>query len=322
MGENTKIEWAEHSWSPWHGCLPKHIGCVNCYAQDYFRRFGIDVTKVRRRASDSTWKKPHKWNREAGRDGTTPIVFPSLMDPFERWDGPILNAKGRRLRIDAPGHYTTGEEYAAIVPGFATMADLRRDFFDLIDQTPNLTWCLLTKRPENIQKMWCDSRVDDRDYRDNVYLLYSASDQESLEAGLPHLLACRDLVPVIGLSLEPLVAPIRIPVEVIAQLGWVLVGGESGPNARPCQVEWIRDIVERCREAGVACFVKQLGRTVLDRYAGCRPANIPGWPLGTEMIARAGDVVPCGVRLKHPKGGDPSEWPEELRVQQYPEVSQ
>ncbi len=86
-------------------------------------------------------------------------------------------------------------------------------------------------------------------------------------------------------------------------IDWVIVGGESGPGARPCNVAWIRDIVRQCAEADVACFVKQLGANVVQSWDN--PSITPST---------------FAVKLKHPKGGDPSEWPEDLRVRQMPEV--
>lgn len=81
---------------------------------------------------------------------------------------------------------------------------------------------------------------------------------------------------------------------------WVIVGGESGDRARPCHVEWIRSVKSQCDGAGVPCFIKQLGsRPICDR-----PKSM-GY---------------CRVPLRHPKGGDPNEWPEDLRVRQFPQL--
>lgn len=77
---------------------------------------------------------------------------------------------------------------------------------------------------------------------------------------------------------------------------WVIVGGESGPQARPCDVEWIRDIVRQCREAGVPCFVKQLGARPFYEHGGYQQ-----W-----------------AHMKHRKGGEWNEWPEDLRVREFP----
>lgn len=90
-------------------------------------------------------------------------------------------------------------------------------------------------------------------------------------------------------------------------INWVIVGGESGPHARPCDVAWIRSIVAECREAEVPGFVKQLG---------ARPEQFRA-PTGAPDDA--GDVVP--LSLRDPKGGDPDEWPEDLRVREVPEGS-
>jgi protein gp37 len=78
-------------------------------------------------------------------------------------------------------------------------------------------------------------------------------------------------------------------------LKWIVVGGESGPEARPCQLDWIRSILNQCDAAEVPVFVKQLGSAALG----------------------AGELV----KLETRKGGNPDEWPEDLRVRQYPEVA-
>ncbi|HUT60646.1 MAG TPA: DUF5131 family protein, partial [Phycisphaerae bacterium] len=85
-------------------------------------------------------------------------------------------------------------------------------------------------------------------------------------------------------------------------ISWVIVGGESGHGgARPCNVEWIRSVVSQCREAGVACFVKQLG---------AQQVRLPDG----EYWGPAHALVPH----RDPKGGDPDEWPEDLRVREWP----
>ncbi len=291
-----------------------HAGCVNCYAKAQRGRFGVTwgPNGTRRKTSEGYWKKPLAWNRQAVcgncHEGVTidqarnsvicyqchgigvkrPRVFAdSLCDVFEDWQGPIVDHHGDTIWWDGYYHNPPKLE-AGAGHRLATMADLRNNLFGLIDQTPNLDWLLATKRPENAPQMTpavagraqCATGIDcahpdcDAWYRDNVWLLYSASDQESLEAGLPHLLACRDLVPVLGLSLEPLVGPIDLsavmhttygdveghctgPDGCVSDLDWVIVGGESGPKARPCAIEWVDDIRRQCAAAGVPCFIKQ-----------------------------------------------------------------
>jgi protein gp37 len=88
-------------------------------------------------------------------------------------------------------------------------------------------------------------------------------------------------------------------VLTVAGLDWVIVGGESGPGARPFDLAWARELVRQCRWAGTACFVKQLGARPVEDY-------------------NPGEAFDCGVALRDRKGGDMAEWPEDLRVRQFP----
>ncbi len=97
--------------------------------------------------------------------------------------------------------------------------------------------------------------------------------------------------------------------EVLGGLDWVIVGGESGPGARPFDVQWARSVVHQCREAGVACFVKQLGAHYVDAENGVG---------GVHAQPPADMGVRLSRRLKDKKGGDMSEWPEDLRVREMP----
>ena len=241
-----------------------------------------------------------------------PRVFcASLADVFEDWDGPIIDHNGERLywphnAMQTPTKYIAESHCGSGEPP-VTMDDLRRDLFALIDATPNLDWLLLTKRPENIRRMmsnvdWnaCDSgdcpheyerecdTEDQRKFRDNMWLGTSVSDQSSADKQIPELLKCRDLSPVLFLSVEPLLDHIQL--EVLrtgdfdsldcltgtrsyagrggraghettghAAIDWVIVGGESGPQARPMHPQWVRDLRDQCEGAGVPFFFKQWG---------------------------------------------------------------
>lgn len=158
----------------------------------------------------------------------------------------------------------------------------------------------------------------------NVWWGVSAEDQNSLDVRAPALLSTPAAHRL--LSLEPLLGPIDLtsvgdeqPKINLLNGGWsvprntpehrqeprvhgVIVGGESGPDARLCNGEWIRSIVDQCAAHGVPCFVKQLG----GRVTYCAPDG-----------ARFGRG-PGMSQIRHPKGGDPTEWPEELRVRQLP----
>lgn len=128
----------------------------------------------------------------------------------------------------------------------------------------------------------------------------------------------------------------------VDSIDWVIVGGESGHGARRFDVAWARSIVEQCRAASVAVFCKQLGANVVDRNdAGFEadmevdaetgePTEPRAWPSHLIAEDRIEDNpngyreeyqgAPVRIRLRSKKGGDPSEWPSDLRVRQFPEV--
>ena len=174
----------------------------------------------------------------------------------------------------------------------------------------------------------------------NVCLGGSVEDQRAAAERIPELLATPAALRF--LSCEPLLGPVNVcavpdgktrPAEFSARytplgdLDWVIVGGESGPGARPCNVAWVRDLVGSCMEAGVPAFVKQLGAHVQDRNDAGFDGDGPGaWPETTDMVEHdhydtGYQGAPVRVRLADRAGRDPAEWPEDLRVQRFPEVT-
>ena len=343
MGENTKIQWAHHTFNPWRGCTKIATGCANCYADAQSKRnpktlgiWGPNGTRVV--ASEAMWREPLKWSKVAAslpdtivRPGSLPVehipverlrVFcASLADVFEDWRMPVVNSRGEQLFVHADGTMDYEQHGKQ-----ASLSDVRARLFRLIDSTPNLDWLLLTKRPENIRRMWCshvntDGRPPSRLRRDNVWLGTSIACQEDADRNIPELLNCRNLAAKLFLSIEPLVGPVDLGLDTYESPGlydyrknvidWVIVGGESGPNARPCNIAWVRSLVEQCDDADVPVFVKQLGanswRTV---YGG--PAIVDG---GIAVHSVSHEFK---NKFTDPKGGDPSEWPEDLHVREVP----
>lgn len=303
-------------------------------------------------ASESMWKQPLKWDREAARriktsrsqewpDPPRPRVFcASLADVFESWDGPMLNAKGEQLFNDDDGHIPT------------TMQDIRNRLFKLVDATPNLDWLVLTKRPENIAAMMPRRIVHDSQpifpgapgklgeplpciveggIRPNLFLGTSVENQQAADERIPHLL--KTPAAVRFLSVEPLLGPVDI--EPFLQyepfhenykmtfglnewrgVDWVIVGGESGPQARPCNVAWIRSIVEQCKAAGAPVFCKQLGkRPECGHESGLDQSKI------SRILGSKAKCMKCGfVYPKDDKGGDIEEFPADLQVREFPKV--
>ncbi len=405
MGRNTKIEWAAHTFNPWRGCTKVAPGCANCYAEAQAKCnsatlgvWGPSGTRVV--ASESMWRQPVKWNRDAEPDSVSvgmPRVFcGSMCDVFESWPGRVVQSDGSVMwnRSDI-GLCTAGQTTVGGVRNerVATLDDVRSRLFRLIDATPNLDWLLLTKRPENVRRMWpvIDKETADmstllanhmravrlrmasghafgdpveehvayaaeRDrlaHRPNVWIGTSIACQDDADRNIPELLKCRDLCAKLFVSAEPLVEPVDL-LKISgpegrdrglyasalhsdhddryfklrgAPIDWVIVGGESGPNARPCCVQWIREIVRQCADAEVPCFVKQVGShpvmrfdTVDGRRAGIHPER--EWPSGTWFGTRRGyertEWRGHYPYLRDKKGGDPSEWPEDIRVREVP----
>ncbi|HSW29277.1 MAG TPA: DUF5131 family protein, partial [Longimicrobiales bacterium] len=148
---------------------------------------------------------------------------------------------------------------------------------------------------------------------------------------IPHLLRCPAAVRF--LSCEPLLGPVNVrqaltyhrkPDEDFGSFGnvladmqgvdWVIAGGESGPGARPCDATWIRSLVEQCRAAAVPVFVKQLGAHPWDSAGETRAGAYTSGGFRYGEFRVKGEIL----HLRDPKGGDPSEWPEDLRVREFP----
>jgi protein gp37 len=187
--------------------------------------------------------------------------------------------------------------------------------FQVMREAPQHTFQILTKRAARMAVILSALHDDGREPGSNVWCGVSVENQEQADLRIPLLLDTPAAVRF--LSVEPLLAPVSLrfhkicgkqcftvanPSGHLDALDWVIVGGESGPNARPCNIEWIRDIVSQCKAAAVPVFVKQLG-------ASCYSTN------KADQTAK-----PIRVDLRDFKGGDISEWPKDLQVREFPVV--
>lgn len=285
MSSETKIEWTDATLSPWIGCSPVSAGCAHCYMPTTTpaRVHGVKLGGPRLRVK--TFRaQALALNRKTERVGRRLRVFPSLCD----W-----------LDAEIPAEWLA-------------------DFLDVVRLTPALDWQLLTKRPALWRQRfkaalavvppfgelaaWILNWMDGVRSPANVWLGTSIEHQRAADERVPALLAIPARVRF--LSLEPLLEEVALrrprynndwdPPAVPEGIHWGIVGGESGPDARPCNVEWVHSLVVQFAEAGVPLFVKQLGRRAVN-------GTIP-------------------LKSRHPKGGDPAEWPECLNVRQMPEV--
>lgn len=296
MGEVTEIAWTDSTHNAWIGCTKISPGCKFCYAEKGNHRWGHDnwgPGKPRQVLTDAYWRKPLGWNKRAALAKRRHLVFCSSQADVMDDEAP----EGQRERL-----------------------------WELIRQTPNLTWLLLTKRPENwrnyLPLAWLTSP------QPNVWLGCTVESQECAEKRIPAHLGVPAWVHF--LSVEPQIERVTLAkhlpprVSVFARLArpspqftardwqglralafaarrqvsfhtldWVIQGGESGQQARPFYLDWAEALAAECREAMVPHFFKQLG---------AKPCEEDG-----KRIA-----------VVHPKGGDPREWPLSLRDQQFP----
>jgi protein gp37 len=357
MGEKSSIEWTDASWTPiraidlktgkigWY-CEHSTTGCINCYSESMNKRLGTGLP----------FKPGH-------RDHVNIFLDEKMLFAPLRWKKPrmIFVCSMTDLFADfVPDEW--------IVKFFAVMAlcpqhtfqvltkraERMRQWFSDIERSDQVGLAMLTivdHIPHGHRRVpWP---------LPNVWLGVSTERQQEADERIPHLLQTPAAVRFI--SAEPLLDHIALhalnlatdhPSDALrgmraepdtdpfspksyrnvptAKLDLVIVGGESGPNARACWTSDVRDIVKWCTATGVAVFVKQMGGNVQDRndagFEGCGPTE---WPLADQGqidfepngYVDEAQGSPCRIRLKDRKGGDINEWPEDLRVREMPKVT-
>jgi protein gp37 len=321
MSAVTTIEWTDRTWNPTRGCSVISPGCVNCYAMKQAHRFSGPGGAYEGLTKQT--KAGPQWT------GTVRLIDDALGEPA-RWKKPA------RIFVNSMSdlfHESLSDE--AIDCVFAVMAWARHH-----------TYQILTKRPARMRdyitglaalspydracrlanagawKPFANTGIGGLEWPlPWIWLGVSAEDQQRADERIPLLLQTPAAVRFV--SAEPLLGPIDLrpyvaPTETLrtlterdpAFIDWVIIGGESGPGARPCDVAWVRALVRQCREADVACFVKQLGsRPCLAGPCSSQPGEVwtvTGQSGGTEIV------------LKNRKGGDLAEWPPAFRVRAFP----
>lgn len=229
MGETTAIAWCHATFNPWWGCVEVSPACDHCYARTDAKRYGHAVwgkDAARRFFGDHHWNEPIRWNRKAIDAGERRRVFcASMADVFEERD-------------DKVGHL---------------MALERARLWDIIAATPALDWLLLTKRPAGMRRLlpatiaaltnvWPGVTVESPAY------LWRLDELQATRTAGPH-----------WVSYEPALAWVDFAPHFAREPAWWVIGGESGPHARPFNVAWVRLGIAQCRAYGVAPFVKQFG---------------------------------------------------------------
>jgi len=224
--ENTKIEWCDHTWNPWIGCAKVSPACDHCYAEAMMdTRLGlVEWGGYRKLTSSTNRRAPLKWNRKAEQAGKVATVF--CLSLGDIWDNAV--------------DWTW-----------------RRDAFAVMSKTPWLVYLLLSKRIGNAVRM-VREEVANGVLPMNCALGATMINQDEWDRDLPKLkdagriLAARFTFA----SVEPMLGPIDAGGNLP---DWVIVGGESGHEARPMHPEWARLLRDQCAAAGVPFLFKQWG---------------------------------------------------------------
>lgn len=331
MSATTSIEWTDATWPVLAGCKETSPGCANCYS-------------ARLTATRLKGQPKYRGLAVIGQNGHPRFTGESRLWR-EHLDWPLRWKTPRRVFVanmsDLFYEGVTDQEIAEV---FAVMA-----------LAPQHTFQVLTKRAERMRAWFHQDGRASHDIRfcvahamsrrnghravpqpdgldedaivrvdavrdgplwplPNVWLGVSCENQATADERIPHLLATPAAVHF--LSCEPLLGPIDLtrigefrgePLSALAEqvghvnrpaVGWVIVGGESGPRARPTEIEHAESVVAQCREAGVPVFCKQLGANPMFTHAG----------------------IHAPVALRDRAGRDLNEWPQSLRVRQFPRV--
>jgi len=273
MAENSAIEWTDNTANFWWGCVKVSPGCEHCYADTLAKRYGKAIwgpaKTTRREAKKAVWANVLKWDKEARELGIRKRMFVMSMGDFLE-DHPDVES-------------------------------LRGEAVDLLYSLTNTDVQLLTKRPDNARRFLPGSWFDN--WPAHIWMGTSVENQAQADKRIPELAEIPAAVRF--LSMEPLLGPVDLTrlgvfpfsgsvLQLPTMIHWVIIGGESGHNARPFDLSWAYSIINQCKDASVPVFMKQFG-------------NNP-------------KSVQWGYTITG-KGGNWNEWPADLRVREFPELA-
>jgi protein gp37 len=329
----TGIAWTDRTANPLVGCTKVSPGCANCYAE-----------------RDSKSPRLQQFEKYQG-----------IVDDQGHWTGEVRfvpKVLEQILRLKKPQRIFMPSMSDPFHP--AVKYDWLDQIFATIALCPHLTFQLLTKRPQRMLEYLKDcDRLDNLEHEIQHQAFLLTGEYPSIELPLPNLWlgvsvenqqAANERIPLLRqapaavrfLSCEPLLGPVELfdvdgqvsigmqqldPAETLFPgevIDWVIVGGESGNGARPCQTDWIRSLVEQCRDVGVPCFVKQLGQFPVSREPETSHAEVITRDIYSEWVFKAAEEQGFDLegflilKLTDRKGGNPEEWPEDLRVREFP----
>jgi protein gp37 len=253
MAGLSEIEWTEATWNPVAGCAMVSPGCTNCYAQRMAAR--LEAMGVRKYVGTT--------RKSGGRAvWTGRVTFDEAA-----LDAPLGWRKPRRVFVNS-----MSDLFQDPVPG----AFVRR-VWDVMERAHWHTFQILTKRPERMRHV---IEAEVLPTLRNVWLGTSVEN----DAFVGRIGALRDAPAFVRfISFEPLLGPVLDP--DLTDIHWAIVGGESGPGARPMEAWWVDELKDACAEQGVAFFFKQWGGVRKDRT-------------GRTLHGRTWDEYPAAVSLE------------------------
>ncbi len=272
----TKIEWTDESWNPVTGCTKVSEGCRNCYAERMAKRlagrFGYPkddpfrVTLHSERLQEPLhWKKPR-------------MVFVCSMSDFFHEDVPFWFIDNVMAVI-----YLFQDHIFQILTKRIKRA--KKYFDEVIDSKRYVCDSAETTTGSSAFGLAIAKKMKDEKLPKNLRLGVSGEDQKTADERIAVLSQIPAAVRFV--SMEPLLERIDIESHIAKNINWVIVGGESGPGARPIHPDWVRSVRDQCVEAGVPKFVKQLG-TVWAKENGVyrhdpNGANMDYWDAGLRV---------------------------------------
>lgn len=320
----TSIEWTDETWNPTRGCSRVSEGCRNCYAERIAARFnGTDIVDGQRklrtfagfaiRGQDG----PH-WT------GRVELIESKLQEPLH-WRKP------RRVFVNSMSDlFHENLPYPDILHIFQTMGKCPRHTFQILTKRSAkmrellslFWWRNLGHSPAMGGDHWVkviagEQRAGDQNFLPNVWLGVSVENQQTADERIPLLLQTPAALRFV--SYEPALGQVDFT-ALNGRIGgtrldclsgrwddddscgesvdWIIVGGESGPGARPFHLEWAREAIRQCKAAGVPVFVKQLG---------------------SRLVGETADLIYL-ASMDSRKGGDWDQWPPDLRIRQFPDI--
>lgn len=291
----SKIEWTDETWNPVAGCSIVGPECQNCYAMRMAARLELMGNRNYRGLTKKGKSGKAVWT------GKIVINRETLLKPLS-WK------ESRRVFVNS-----MSDLFHEDLPG-----PIIKEVLDVIEKCPQHTFQVLTKRAPRMRQVmqhWCAYPYP------NLWLGVSVGIQSEI-GRVDELLKTPAAVRFV--SYEPALELVKFKAEHFGmwqesnrpyrsypvakttgapKIDWLIVGGESGPGARPFDLAWARSAIAQCKAAKVACFVKQLGANLSDA-----------------------DLNECqresGKSVHDRKGGDPSEWPADLRVREWPDAAE